>query len=901
MFLSATNAKKDCLWRCALNQDWSCQTTERYREDMFENLKKMFFGTKQKAFSYDSSVGVRGLSRTHAFYKGQVYDNAYPSISRIVNEFATIRPFAIDANGKPLQDVRVVNKLYHPNQQMSSVDFREALAVMTLVHSKVYLLAWREEGGVAKAGGNITADNITGFTFLEGVSELILNGKKHYRVGHQEYTENEVLEIYSGIDPYNLVNGYSPSKAALKWANLDDYIAAYEAGLFENGAIPAGQFIITAVDGDEFNQIVDRLEVAHRGAGKNNNVVYTHRPIDQNTGKAVDAQIQWIPFAQTNKDLNLKELFEQANKKLDSVYGVPASIRGVNDNNTYASVRVDEQIFIKYTIKPLAMKIWTRFTHELNRITGGLGYAITFELAIPGVAEEEKLVAETKSVEVDMLVKLVEAGYSLDSAVDALELSNSYKLLKIGDYQPVINNDKPEVDDGGEVEAAPDANKLKNFAQPIKLCNCASCQKSHHASLKDKGGYCLKVDTKIKSTNTTEEKQIETILEQMIAAKVERAIMSQKSSNKPDKQLVERFENILLGMLLTYGVSQFTVGVSLLIGAGFDVAKLVGYVISDKLKRQYQQHAIEALKSFNQGTEVSIQRLLELAKKYDWDKETLKETMRQLVNTDRWRIQRFARTEVHRARGIAGVDAMVQVQNDAKVRISKEWYTVSDEPCPWCQKMNGKRVNVTQSYLKAGAAISKSKDDEELFVNNYMDIDTASLHPNCSCKERFIVEKIPPKEKFKPVLSYDEVKQAGKFIPSAAKHDRIDANEQKFIEDFVRLGQTIERIPNDAGDVENGILPQPTNDFIWHDKGVEIELKAIEVKNPKYKTVAKYIRDAAKQRKRNFMLHSNTKLKDKFLYQIREYNKRNPDNQLQKLWAVDERGLFELIDIDKQA
>lgn len=117
----------------------------------------------------------------------------------------------------------------------------------------------------------------------------------------------------------------------------------------------------------------------------------------------------------------------------------------------------------------------------------------------------------------------------------------------------------------------------------------------------------------------------------------------------------------------------------------------------------------------------------------------------------------------------------------------------------------------------------------------------------------------------------------------------------------MRLGQTIERIPNDVGDVENGILPQPTNDFIWHDKGVEIELKALEIKNPKYKTVAKYIRDAVKQGKRSFMLHSDIKLKDKFLYQIREYNKRNPDNQLQKLWAVDERGLFELIDIDKQA
>ena len=864
---------------------------------MFENLKKVFnLKNKRKAFdgfSYNS--GVHALSRTHAFYKGLTYDNTYPSISRIINEFATIRPYAIDANGKPLRDVRVVNKLYHPNQQMSSMDFREALALMVLVHRKVYVLVWCEENGEAHPGGYITPDNIAGFTFLEGVSERIIGGKKSYQVGTDEYSDKEVLEIYSGLDPYNLDSGYSPSNAAQKWACLDDYIAAYEAGLFENGAVPAGQFIVTAVNADEFNKIVDKLELSHHGAGRNNNVVYTHRPIDTATGKAVDAQIQWIPFAQNNRDLHLDELFDQANKKIDSIYGVPASIRGVNDNNTYASVRVDEQIFVKYTIKPLALKIWTRFTHELNRITGGLGYAITFDLDIPGVAEEEKLAIETKNLEVEMITKLSNAGYSLDSIVDALNLSNSYKLLKISNTKPVIVNDKPEVDEGDEVSSAPDALSLKKSKSTIQLCNCASCQKQQAH-----GGHCLKVDTKIKSTDSIEERQIEQILEKLINDKVERALTSQKASNKSNKELSNQLESILTGMLLAYGIGQFAVGVSLLISAGFDVAKLAGYVISDKLKRQYYKHAIELLKQFNQGTDQSIKRLVEMAKKNNWDKETLKEAMRELVNTDRWRIQRFARTEVHRARGIAGVDAMVQVQNGARVRITKEWYTVSDNPCDWCKKMNGKRVNVTQSYLKAGAAISKSKQDEEFFVNNYMDIDTASLHPNCSCKERFIVEKIPPKEKFKPILGYNDVKQLGKYIRSESKNDNIDPNEQKFVDDFMRLGQTIERIPKDSGNPATAVKAKPTNDFVWHDQGSEIELKALKTNNPRYKTVAKYIRDAVKQGKKNFIIHSEHQLKDKFLYQIREYNKRNPDNQLEQLWVVDERGLFNLIRLDKK-
>ena len=156
------------------------------------------------------------------------------------------------------------------------------------------------------------------------------------------------------------------------------------------------------------------------------------------------------------------------------------------------------------------------------------------------------------------------------------------------------------------------------------------------------------------------------------------------------------------------------------------------------------------------------------------------------------------------------------------------------------------------------------------------------------------------KEKFKPILGYNDVKQPGKYIRSESKNDNIDPNEQKFVDDFMRLGQTIERIPKDSGNPATAVKAKPTNDFIWHDQGSKIELKALKTSNPRYKTVAKYIRDAVKQGKKNFIIHSEHQLKDKFLYQIREYNKRNPDNQLEQLWVVDDRGLFNLIRLDKK-
>jgi hypothetical protein len=58
-------------------------------------------------------------SWTYDFAKGMAYDNVYPSISKIVNEFINIRPYAIDANGKPKENTVLLNKIYHPNQKMS--------------------------------------------------------------------------------------------------------------------------------------------------------------------------------------------------------------------------------------------------------------------------------------------------------------------------------------------------------------------------------------------------------------------------------------------------------------------------------------------------------------------------------------------------------------------------------------------------------------------------------------------------------------------------------------------------------------------------------------------------------------------------------------------------------------
>lgn len=429
------------------------------------------------------------------FYCDDKYSSAFPSVRAISNEYMTVLPRAIDSNGKTIQNNAIVNALFHPNQADSVISFNEKLAVSTLVLPKTYLLIWRNEKGEARPGGNFgfMGANIAGFTFLERPAINRRDGKTFYSVGAQEFNENEVIVLPGGVNPHNLYEGFSPTEASVKWVTLDSYIADFQKGFFENNAIPAGMFVITAPTATEFNDIVDKLQERHKGAGKNNNITYSHKPIDSTTGKPAQAQIEWVPFQQANKDIDFKSLFEQANSRIDQAYGVSQFIKGVDDAPNYATAQVSEANFSKRAVKPLLMRNYAQITHELNRITGGIGVAITFDYEIPTIADQEKVEAETNQINGALIVSMVEAGFTLGSIVDGFNLPKSLKLLSKSDDKSSIENDKPEVDEGDEVVSSPDPDKIDGVT-PVnsveRELHCSDCDRflgtTMQAEYKDK-------------------------------------------------------------------------------------------------------------------------------------------------------------------------------------------------------------------------------------------------------------------------------------------------------------------------------------------------------------------------------------------------------------------------------
>lgn len=636
-------------------------------------------------------AGWHSVGATLDHLQNDRYENGYSSIRAIANRFMTLQPYAIDDNGKPYEtNPNVINCLARPNLDMSGVDFRDALAVMTLVHDNVYILVHERYGrGTRPASEGVTEERIAGFTFLENVLEVVVDGKTQYEVytkgEKQVYYPYQVMHLHD-VNPNNISGGYSPSRAARRWTKIDDYIADYQRGFFENGAIPAGQLLITAPSTQEFDDIVANLKKKHRGAGANNNVVYTYQPIDPNTGKAGQAGITWIPYNTSNKDLALKEIFEQVNSKIDSVYGVSAFIRAIDEAPNFATAQVIERNFVDNTVRPFTLKKWGRIQHELNRITGGLGYGIAFRLPTPHIAEEEKSIADTNKVIWETLQGMIQQGFTYDSACDALKLPANWKLLEAGDStETTIDNDKADITDE-------DLDDVPQNRIPAKY----------------KAEYDVDI---LESELLPFENQISEILNDNIRKQVDNALGT--ASNSEESDMTEEMILILIVIMQLRGDQVYSDGVMQAAMAGISV-EAGKYLpeISDEEREQLE----EFVKGFNDQTARDIAEIK------SGDTSLVTALLAGYLVSQVWRVQRFSRNESWTYSEFAGNQAIGQLEERISGYFTKTW-VIQPGACPICIPLDGETVRASEQFSNG--------------------LDYPPVHVSCRCTvERTVVREV---------------------------------------------------------------------------------------------------------------------------------------------------------------
>lgn len=649
----------------------------------FNNLRSkladLFTRRPEETGSVTTSLPFNCLTNIMNCYRTGSYDNNFPNITRIAESFAEVEPFAVDSNGNRIdKNPHLLDVLYNPNEEMSGSDFWETLIVMMLVHPIVYLLVWHEERGNLIPGGPVNRDNIAGITFMENVTSTNVGGVTTYYCGNQTYGKSDILALSLNVNPYSLASGYSPSIAAKKWATVDDYIADYQSGYFANGAVPSGQFVITAKSVEEFNDIVDGMQQAHRGPRNANNVQYVHRPVSQIDGKPVGAQVEWIPFSQPSDAKTLQAIFDQANKKLDMDFGVPQEVKGYLQNSNYASAEVAEYVFSRYVLYPKLKKVYAKMTHELNRVTGGLGFALSFDFEFP-------VLTDTRKAQADTLRTLLDAGFTVESSIEALQLPRSF--LKLVQRQTV------PVPTDNNVSNAPSQNEDMATAKRLKQKVVEDDlqteqiwrQKLNPELVKILSSYLFGIIDQAKKLiedNPEERPNIAKLLRQWL-----------KESGYSDKT-VTMIVTILAYIMLQIGQETMP-GLAEQVGLN-NLDMELSQEDYDKLKA----HIEELVNKFADDTVSNIDKTLNQELSMVNETPELLAAIDLMKTSEDYRISRWAISEQHLAEETAVIIATTIVSRGSSRPAYKVWRINYESPdiCSFCIRMNGEKRRLGEAF-----------------------------------------------------------------------------------------------------------------------------------------------------------------------------------------------------------
>lgn len=649
-----------------------------------------------------------------------IYDNIFPYVNAIAQRFSTVIPFAVTQDGRKLDPApAALSALYAPNDTYSCLEFLKLIASGMLTQSHVDILIWTSEG----PGGNITPDNITGYTILPTNSRVYNDNRSdwYHRVTmdlgngprQYEFSRNETIALSYSRHPNDPTRGISPAMTIKKWANVDDMIADYERGFFGNNAVPAGMLGIVSENAEDFQRNRARLEETFRGAGNNNGIVYNMVPVDPTTHKpSQTSKLVWVPFQNSNDTLDLQTVSDVVNNRLANALAVPDIIRGIDNGQTYANAEMAERSFIENTLKPLCMTVWDKWQFELDRITGGLGYGITFDLNLPAQTEVEKAQAETQQIRVNSLIQLVNMGATVESAVEALGLPEPYKRLNLHQTNTTPLPSLPSKRNTTKATKKTDDMTTENRILPATRTYAARIIRlTQHSQngLKD-------------DLETIGRQWVNDVEDTLITHLTEYA---HKTGMKLE-QVITAWAEIHPDNPIAVDIQSYTTA---------DWQKLYDWTtLPDNIKTAYETHLQEITNTTSKTITSKTLEILNRADTEQWDARRLHDELTRMGNDH---AELIARCETVQTQRLGSLYSARNLSETLGVRLQKVWRTTGDgNTCDFCQHMEGTTRPLDSAYMTKDAVVNIG---DHSYVNSFETMSTPNGHPRCRCYEDYEV------------------------------------------------------------------------------------------------------------------------------------------------------------------
>lgn len=632
------------------------------------------------------------------------YENLFAQIRPLVDEMKMVFPYGITDRGSKLTYKKTpeLDVLHNPNDDMGWAEFADAMFCTWLTENELDIHI------------HFDKNKIIGYTILPPQSRMYLgNGMWQWNVmtteGEKVLTEDEVMRLRFSRSPRDLQRGVSPASAVRAWAQIDDLISQYQKAYFENGAIPATITFITASTEEKYRKTREELETKLRGAKNRNKTVYAWRQFDNGTGQSAD-QIEVKTIQGSNSTLAIKDIISIVNDRLNKSVGVSNFILGDDSSAKYDNAELSDHQFTKRRVYPALMSFWNQFQHELERIVGGLGYGITFDLEIPELTERKKVLAEINRIRSETLVDLIQAGASASSAVKALGLGKNWEQVAIGIYanklsgdmiSPIsVNYEKPKakeatVDNLKEAEVVEKKDQAKTHTHK---CTC------NHSLDK-------------LPPMTEEEKQVYDLLVELANAVKDEKEVDVDATIEEMKQILE-FD-------AKNGATEGIKALELLADKDIagELAKLISngeVYMSKALSGRLAARAEQLVRGYTDYTKKVVEEVLTSSEAMTANE--IKQKLAEVLPESRAEL--IARNETNYAIKSGRLEQDEEIAQKYGLKVKLVWRTSHDgDVCPYCASMDGTEIELGDAFSMA--------DDLKTSWNDYGRIPNA--HPNCRC------------------------------------------------------------------------------------------------------------------------------------------------------------------------
>lgn len=673
-----------------------------------------------------------GLINTQMRTKRSDYGNSFGPVNALVQEAVERAIYPVGPTGAKLMPPypKAWQILQAPNTAMDFKSFLRSALIGYLSNSSVEMLAWHDSDthGSDPEPGYTDMAHWCGLTFLpKGSRNNVLN-QIQYQVldahgQRQIVTDADVISLHYSMDPGTLAY-ISPVSASHEFAQILDSLAAQVRAYYNNGAVPELIVTIHAKTNEEFRKIRSAFERHNRGPSNSYGTVY-QQVINNGAQGDNEPKIEITPVGSNGLDMNVKEICDVASQKINANLGVSSLIYGDTDSVSYQNQEVVNDKFNKRVTNTLKQFL-SSFTFELNRLTGGIGFAFAFDFEETEFAEKELTQAQTIYAKAQAFQLLINAGVDSDKAAAAVDAPDTWLGMAASRQQVT-----PQSISMAPVNVYTDRQPVSTSVdKPVdKPADTAQPKPEKNAS-----------GDRVAERQPEKHDKIHDLLREMAIAHFKRALTPGRANDvqDQDRKYILQLEALLQEIADNGGVT-----------AARQLAQMIhsqtistGYEIAGTPLHDLADRAATVIDNYSRFLDSNLDDLQQPYHDAEGQEQTLSDDkilalLLASVETGAIasRIQEIVTSEGKHAFQTGQLDNVEQIQKQVApegVVIQKIWKTTSGHPCEFCEAMDGTEVGVTDGFV-VGGIITDDSGRSLVLDEDYSDGSTPDAHANCQC------------------------------------------------------------------------------------------------------------------------------------------------------------------------